>query len=357
MLSIETTEIIMRSLKDNFKGENQMSSSIIKYSEDLQGYVATDKTIVKKVKRAHEQDYINYYKQDYCKIFPEYNEETDRIQLWDRVQYGCIGLSGPDDNNESQEIPNGVYRMKLTEHGPLIVEMQLEGDKYINLRGTEGRIYQDVKNFLEKRHIFEKEQLRHKRGCLLYGEPGNGKTREVCKVLERCKEDNIIGLFVPSSIDLDYLLEFREGFTGKNVVIILEELTERTNGGRSVEELLSFLDGESSWNNCYVIATTNYPENLPNNVIDRPGRFDIIIDFPCPTDHEKELYLLGRNVDPAEIPEILDQSDKMSLDYLVHAVTEGRIWNKKICDVLKEMKERKRKIKDSFEKQEEALGF
>lgn len=49
-----------------------------------------------------------------------------------------------------------------------------------------------------------------------------------------------------------------------------------------MSKLLEFLDGEHSVSNSIVIATTNYPELLAQNLADRPSRFDIVIKIGNP---------------------------------------------------------------------------
>jgi SpoVK/Ycf46/Vps4 family AAA+-type ATPase len=48
---------------------------------------------------------------------------------------------------------------------------------------------------------------------------------------------------------------------------------------RHDSQLLSFLDGVDSAENIVNIATVNEIKDLPNFVIDRPGRFEKIIEF------------------------------------------------------------------------------
>src|SRR5690606_2693901 len=41
----------------------------------------------------------------------------------------------------------------------------------------------------------------------------------------------------------------------------------------------------------FILATTNYPENFLENIIDRPERFDIVQEIKCPGLEDKINYL------------------------------------------------------------------
>jgi len=56
-------------------------------------------------------------------------------------------------------------------------------------------------------------------------------------------------------------------------------------------EFLNCLNGVGMNDGVITIATTNYPENLDNALADRPGRFDLRINFDLPTNELREHIL------------------------------------------------------------------
>lgn len=258
-----------------------------------------------------------------------------------------VSKSTPED---SLELPSGAYKLVETnELGPALVPFTMHTDSYLDIResNTNKLIYDDLKIFMKSKNLYEKEHVRHKKGALLYGPPGNGKTREIEKILENAED--FIGIFIPSKFsNLSDLDNFREALNGKNVVFVIEELTERLSGRHSIEQLLSFLDGEMSWNNAYVIATTNHPEEIPANIIDRPGRFELVIEFGNPTKSERMKYLLARDYTPDEATIVADLTEGLSLDYLVQVVTQSRVLGISIKDYIKTSKTKRDKIAKSF---------
>lgn len=252
------------------------------------------------------------------------------------------------------DIPDGLYRMEPADDGLELHPMDVSSDRYLDVREVSQQIYHRFQEFVANREAYAREGVRHKEGVLLYGPQGNGKTREIVRILENSKADGVISIFIPSTIDhLEMLQPFREPLKSKTVVFVLEELTQRTDEDR-FEDLLSFLDGEMSWDHSFIIATTNYPEDLPRNVVDRPGRFDLVLEFANPNKSERLRYLLGRGV-PAEDAELAAELSKdLSLDYLAQSVTQSRIKGIPIMSYLKQQKTLRGKVVESFK---EPMGF
>lgn len=113
------------------------------------------------------------------------------------------------------------------------------------------------------------EGRKNKSGLLLYGRPGNSKSLTIQQLELLAKEHNFYMIY--NNLSISELAELRPFFEGKTVVLIQEELTEALDR-QGVGKFLTFLDGEDSWDDMMVIATTNYPEELPANLVDRPGR-------------------------------------------------------------------------------------
>jgi len=57
------------------------------------------------------------------------------------------------------------------------------------------------------------------------------------------------------------------------------------------QALLQLLDGGIQHSNTVIIATTNYPENLPDRIINRPSRIDRIVEIDMPTREMREIYI------------------------------------------------------------------
>lgn len=106
------------------------------------------------------------------------------------------------------------------------------------------------------------------------------------------------------AIPNDFMVQKINALDGLKI-FILEEVTSYNSNMHGVKDLLDFLDGELSPINSIIIATTNYPEELQQNLGDRPSRFDMNVEIKEPSPEECEVFFksfLGRELLADEVP-------------------------------------------------------
>ena len=140
----------------------------------------------------------------------------------------------------------------------------------------------------------------HRRGYLLWGAPGNGKTATI-RVMAAHPHIR------PYTVDLsdsqeksaDVLRLFEKAAENTPALVILEDLDRAfpTEGKRTQERAVSFqtllncLDGVGSQDGVIVVATANDPTCLDAAILKRPGRFDRVVQFRNPdADLRREYY-------------------------------------------------------------------
>lgn len=235
--------------------------------------------------------------------------------LTDLTGKNLIEIQAYNEVSKNQ-LPYGVFRFCFHEHSVVIREFPFDETepKLIDNGHDLSKIVEDF--FAEKATNRKK-----KKAALLYGAPGNGKTSNLYQLRKLTKEGNFRVFFVDENVSLSYLIRFKKLLSKDNSIFILEELTERLDRN-GAKEMLTFLDGEHSWDNSMTIATTNYPEKLPANIVDRPGRFDTFLEYKGPTNDQikqiaelfnvKEGYdfLYGKDLSFDYVSFILDKSLK-----------------------------------------------
>jgi hypothetical protein len=159
------------------------------------------------------------------------------------------------------------------------------------------QIRDDLTNFFTARETYTRYGVPWKRGVVLIGPPGNGKTHAVKALV------NMLGkpcLYV-KSIDADRSHEhgnirkvFERARNTAPCVLVLEDLdTLVTAENRSV--ILNELDGFAGNDGILTLATTNYPERLDPAILDRPSRFDRKYHFDLPAFAEREAFIADWN--------------------------------------------------------------
>jgi AAA+ superfamily predicted ATPase len=174
-------------------------------------------------------------------------------------------------------------------------------------------VKRDTESFFSRKDWFLKNEIPFRRGYLLHGPPGNGKT-SVIKTMLSTLGMNAYKIRLFSQNVNDNVLEtmFRVAQeTGPNMVILedLDRAFPKTGEKKSpigLHTLLNCLDGLESQEGVITIATANEPTALDKVILKRPGRFDRVILFDNPS-HELRLdfflkkapYLKKEDLEPA----------------------------------------------------------
>jgi len=174
-------------------------------------------------------------------------------------------------------------------------------------------VYRDSNSFFARKDWFLKNHIPFRRGYLLHGPPGNGKT-SVVKAMLSTLGMNAYKIRLFSSKVLDETLEtmFRQAQEAGPSMVILEDLDRafpKTGEHKSpigIHTLLNCLDGLESQEGVITIATANEPTALDKAILKRPGRFDRVILFDNPDPQlrydffiKKALYLEGEDLSSA----------------------------------------------------------
>ena len=150
----------------------------------------------------------------------------------------------------------------------------------------------DVARFFARREFYEAHRIPWKRGLLLIGPPGNGKTQTLKALL---KEIALPVLYVKTFKDRhedskNIRSVFARARRNAPCVVVVEDLDcALDESSRSV--FLNELDGFAHNAGLLTIATTNHPHKLDRSILDRPSRFDRKFHFPLPAAPERRAFI------------------------------------------------------------------
>lgn len=162
--------------------------------------------------------------------------------------------------------------------------------------------------------------LQHRRGLLLHGAPGHGKTACLHLVRERL---TAAGEVVIDATNADpwmlreALHAIREVEPERALTIVVEDV-ERW-GAHGESELLALLDGQHSIGRCLLIASTNYRDQMSPRML-RPGRFDLHVEVGAPPAAGRLAYLTaklaGIETTPEALAALVERTDGWSYSQL-----------------------------------------
>lgn len=187
----------------------------------------------------------------------------------------------------------------------------------------------DFESFFDREKWFRERNLPFRRGYLLHGPPGNGKSTAIRAMMtSRSLGAFSIRLFQPNITDEDLEYLFEEALSQRPAMIIFEDLDRafpRNGASRcqvSLQALLNALDGVATGEGLIVVGTANEPVALDPAILRRPGRFDRVVHFASPTKGLREQFFMKMklNLDRTWLQQVVGSTRGFSFAQLREAV-------------------------------------
>lgn len=216
-------------------------------------------------------------------------------------------------------LPPGVYRAWETQTGICFERMNTLTDKLVDLKDSAAsEIIEGIRTFWKSEDKFKARGILYKRGVLLWGPPGGGKTCLVAQlVAELVGQGGMVFMCQHPRVAVDALSIIRRIEPSRRLIVIEEDIEEiiREFGEHS---LLALLDGENQIGDVVHIATTNYPADLGARIINRPSRFDEVRKIGMPSAGARDAYFVATAPELGELERRLwvSETDGFSIAHL-----------------------------------------
>jgi hypothetical protein len=195
-----------------------------------------------------------------------------------------------------ERLPPGYY-VPMADHRSIYLQRtQVDIDQLMVFPDSKSEyILAEIEKFWRSKARYDAHGLLWKRGVILTGPPGSGKTSVVHQVSNKVIEAGGIAVYCSNpGLTANALRIIRTIEKGRPLVLIMEDI-DAIISGDGESDLLALLDGELQISNILHIATTNYPERLDPRFIQRPSRFDDIVEIGMPSSEAREVYLRAKN--------------------------------------------------------------
>lgn len=245
-------------------------------------------------------------------------------------------------------LPAGAYRCRHSNQGPYLEKMPIEIDKLLVLPDSATELLlEEFRKFWTLRSNFDERGFTFKRGMLLWGPPGSGKTSAIWQMTQElvARQDGVVIFVEEPNLAGMCIGVLRRIEPKRSLICVMEDLDALVsrNGDHGY---LALLDGETQISNVVHVATTNYPEYLDKRFVDRPSRFDTIMFVEMPSAAARRVYFRAKEpgIDDVTLERWVKHTDGYSIAHLREVIIAIRCFEQTEEAVFKrldEMREQK----------------
>ncbi len=252
-----------------------------------------------KVKRTHEQT-VN-------KLFNELRAELNVTSIY-RGQ--AIKIRFRNEEGKVLEMPE-----------PSFLDTDIDDKMLIYSEDVKAAVETNLFTPIRRVEDCLKAGIPVKRGVLLGGTFGTGKTLAAKVASKYAVEHGLTYIYVPRADELSDAINFAKQYQSPAAVIFCEDIDRAVSGERTVEmdDILNVIDGiDTKTTRVIVVLTTNDLHSI-NPAMIRPGRLDAVIDITPPDAKAVELLIRAYGGDAIQAKEDLTEVGK-TLDGAIPAV-------------------------------------
>lgn len=173
-------------------------------------------------------------------------------------------------------LPPGYYEINMSpEIGLYFENVPIKLDNILNFPdAVTDKVVKEIQSFWEKEAIFKEFNLLHKRGIILWGPQGAGKTTTLQLISKDViSRDGIVLKFEHPGLFSSGVRKLREIQPITPIVVLMEDI-DAIIRSYCESDVINVLDGVDKLDKIVFLATTNYPEKLGDRIMNRPSRFD-----------------------------------------------------------------------------------
>ena len=243
-------------------------------------------------------------------------------------------------------LPPGYYEIGSGMMGIYFQKKSTKTEELIRFPDSNSdKIIEEIEKFWNMEHRFKESNIPYKRGILLYGKAGCGKSCTIRLAVENLTKNRKGMVFDWPGTGL-----FKEGYEilrtihpNMPIIVLMEDLDailRRSNES----EVLNILDGMYNVSKVVFLSTTNYPEQLGSRIMNRPSRFDKRMEIGMPSLEAREMYLRTKKLADEEVRRWSKDTDGFSIAHLKELYVANKILGDSYDSALRTLRKMKNSV-------------
>ena len=300
----------------------------------------------------------------------EKNKKINKVIYSRWIKRGLNTFIPTDNSQILDEVDSGVYELKQSQEiGFYIFKKDILLDDLLEFpNSSHQEVLKGIKDFWERKDKFKEYGYTFKRGILLHGKPGSGKSCLINLAIQYIVEKmNGVVFTLNDTFSLNLYKKnipeiFRIIEPNRPIIVIFEDL-ENFCHGEDESLLLNILDGIDQLENVIYIGSTNYIEKLKERIINRPNRFDRRIYIGMPSAEQRAFYfkkkLKKNDLKGIDLNKWVKDTEGMSVAHLGELIKSVIIFNntyEEAIAILKDLQNFDKLHSSSYEK-DRSNGF
>lgn len=267
------------------------------------------------------------------------------------------------------KIKPGCFSFESTSSGLSLKAIELRKHELLQSVINTKIIMDEAEKFYSRLHVYEELNRPKKRALLLCSPPGVGKSSTISEVCHNYlkEEGTCVVVWDTSDIrsqDVNNFFIKHASFDNsvKKFIIVIEDIgggtTENYHGPKSADSsLLNLLDGVGNpFKNVptLILATTNEPQNQVEALIDRPNRFDKVLELQTPTQPECLAlikFISKYQLEPTEDmiqASVISFKNAFSVAHLQEVVVRSKLDDVTLVESAKQLEKHKKRFNNAF---------
>lgn len=285
-------------------------------------------------------------------------DDEEKVNEWlfmDGVYYPAL------NTKKLAKLEPGFYSVGYEQGKFFAIPENLELDEVYKMQEqSTDKIIKEIDDFWKKKNLYKRHKIVHKRGILLVGPPGTGKTSTINLLAQQAIENGGVVFHIGNVNELSMLVTFintymRQIQPDTPVITIIEDIDNMVSSAEPF--LLSFLDGENQLEHNVTIGTSNRPQLL-NDLLLRPSRFDWVIEVGMPNEDSRRTYFEKKGIPADKLDEFVKETDGYSMAHLKEVFITTQLLDYTLQDAIDKLDTQEKNIQVRVGvKKSEKVGF